>query len=66
MKELTDYINANKNDADEINKILQLQNRIVNWNPVIFLSIFDIFMFFTELNFYVNFIELIMIRDNNW
>eukprot|EP00027_Filamoeba_sp_ATCC50430_P015669 CAMPEP_0168566246 /NCGR_PEP_ID=MMETSP0413-20121227/14312_1 /TAXON_ID=136452 /ORGANISM="Filamoeba nolandi, Strain NC-AS-23-1" /LENGTH=847 /DNA_ID=CAMNT_0008598243 /DNA_START=54 /DNA_END=2597 /DNA_ORIENTATION=- len=31
MKELADYINANKNDADEINKILALQDRLLNW-----------------------------------
>jgi hypothetical protein len=31
MKELTDYINANKNDDIEINKILAIQDRIINW-----------------------------------
>jgi len=29
MKELADYINANKNDADEINKILAIQDRLL-------------------------------------
>jgi len=31
MKLLGDYINARKHDADEINKILEIQNKIVNW-----------------------------------
>lgn len=37
MKELAEYINENKNDADEINKILSIQNRLINWPAVLFI-----------------------------
>lgn len=29
MKELTDYLNANKSDADEIKKVLMIEDRFV-------------------------------------
>lgn len=29
MKELTDYLNANKSDADEVKKVLMIEDRLV-------------------------------------
>lgn len=38
MKELADYINANKNDADEINRILAIQDKLIGW-PEVFIPL---------------------------
>ncbi len=34
VKELADYINTNKNDADEIQKVIGIQEKLINWPAV--------------------------------
>jgi hypothetical protein len=34
IKELADYINANKHNSDEVTKILAIQNQLIGWPQV--------------------------------
>ena len=56
MKELADYINLRKHDADETNKILSIQERITNWPVCLFFYIFFYYFFYYFLfYFYIYF-----------
>jgi hypothetical protein len=43
MKDLADYINTNKTDSDEANKVANVEERLINWSKVFLNKMFVIF-----------------------